>query len=263
LLDTPITEVEGLLGQDRIALGTQNLSSTAKVWKALARDEGLLDTLGLDANGKARVRSALGAQAQKESGSITGNRFLSHLPDLVVIGVIGSILLALLLAHYQRVGQSAKLVVAAAKPIAPFHVIDATDLEVRHAADLAAAKQATSLYIGRYPTAQVLAGAGLDSAKLSSGKRLTRELNGLRIFAVKIRSTALLAGVPPPFKLDLFLSPHTLEDRGWSRPFGVYVLDVKPEGDSLAAVVATTGEASTTLLSALLAGDLVAVGPIQ
>jgi hypothetical protein len=264
VLDTPIARVAGLSDQDRIALENRNLLSTGMLWKALARNEGLIATLGLDPIATTRVRAALSAQAKRESEAMTRNLFVDHLADLIILGLIGAVIAVFVFAEHRRVVIASTPFVVAAKPIDPFHVIDATDLEVHQSAAGDAAKQAAaSLYIGRYPMAHVPVGERLDAAKVSSGMRLTHELNGLRIFAVKIRSTSLLTGVPTPFKLDLFLSPHSLDDRGRSQPFAVYVLDLKPEGDSLNAVVASTDDNSMTLLSAQLAGDLVALGPVQ
>ena len=103
----------------------------------------------------------------------------------------------------------------------------------------------------------------LGAAQLSSGRRLAQELDGLRIFSVRLRPTALLAGVRPPVQLNLFLAPHNLNDRASSREYTVYLLDVKPQGDSVVAVIAAGTDISTSLLSTQLAGDLVAVGPVQ
>lgn len=253
--DTPISRVEGLLPADRAALADKQLSSTQKIWTALANNQGLIDTLGLPDDAKTRVRGALAAQARKESRSITRNRLANHLPDLIVAAFLGVVIIAM--AYVDRRPQQ---VVIAAKAIAPFHVINATDIEVRHALDPAAEKLATSKYVGRYSKTQVSIGESMESVSLSSGMRLTNELNGLRIFAVKIRPAPALTGVPNPFKLDLFLSPHLTDDRGRARLMTVYVLDSRSDGDGLSAVMAATEDDSTTLLSALSAGDLVAAG---
>jgi hypothetical protein len=263
LFDQPLSEIENFPAAGRAALGRLNLTSTARVWAALSQDDQLVTNLGLGAVDTAELQSALAAQARRESRSITSNLIARHLADFLVVLAIFALGLTFYLVHRHSTKPPDKMVVSAAKPIAPFHVIGATDLDVRPAADPKAVKDAASAYIGRYPTAEMLAGDKLNAAQLSSGRRLAQELDGLRIFSVKLRPTALLAGVRPPVQLNLFLSPHNLNDRAWSREFTVYLLDVKPQGDSMAAVIAAGTDISTNLISTQLAGDLIAVGPIQ
>ena len=263
MFDRPLSRIEDFPAAGRAALESRNLTSTAKVWVALSQNDQLIASLYLGAIDAAELQSALAVQAKRESRSITNNLIVRHLADLLAVVAILCLGLTFYLMHRHSPKPPDRIAVTAAKPMAPFHVISATDLDVRQAANPKAAKDAASRYIGRYPTAEVLAGDRLDAAQLSSGRRLAQELNGLRIFSVKLRPSALLAGVRPPVQVDLFLSPHNLNDRGQSRGFTVYLLDVKPEGDSVAAVIAAGADISTSLLSAPLAGDLVAVGPIQ
>lgn len=255
MLDTPISRIDGLLDADRTVLANRQLSSTVKIWKALKDQESLLDTLGLSDDAKIRIRAALAAQAKKESASITRNRFVAHLPDLLVLAFF-SLVISAAVFRDRRPQQA----VIAAKAIAPFRVINATDIQVRNATDPAAEKQAAGKYVGRYAKTQVSVGERMETANLSSGMPLTNELDGLRVFAVKIRPAPILTGVPHPLKLDLFLSPRSTAERGRAHSITVYVLDSKSDGDNLWAVIAATEDDSTSLLSALSAGDLVAVG---
>jgi len=106
----------------------------------------------------------------------------------------------------------------------------------------------------------VASGEILDSAKLSSGPRLADELNGLRIFTVRIRPTSVLSGVKPLIKLDLFFSPHSREDQGKAQLFSVYVLDFRSDGDNVSVVAAAAEDDVKKLLSVISEGDLIAVG---
>jgi hypothetical protein len=263
LFNQPLSEIEDFPAAGRAALERLNLTSMARVWAALSQDDQLITNLRLGAIDTAELQSALAAEATRESRSITSNLFVRHLADFLVALAIVALGLTFYLVHRHSSKLPDKMVVSAAKPIAPFQVIVATDLDVRPAGDPKSVKDAASAYIGRYPIAEVLAGDKLNAAQLSSGRRLAQELDGLRIFSVTLRPTALLAGVRPPIQLNLFLSPHNLNDRAWSREFTVYLLDVKPQGDSMAAVIAAGTDISASLLSTQLAGDLVAVGPIR
>jgi hypothetical protein len=117
------------------------------------------------------------------------------------------------------------------------------------------------LFVGRYSPIQIRAGEVIDFPTLSSGMRLAHELDGRQIFTLNIRRTSIVTGMRPPFHLDLLLSPRSTEERGKAQLFGVYVLDFKPDADSLSVVVAATKDDSVTLLSVPSAGDLIAVGP--
>ena len=264
MLDTQISKVPGLEDGDRTVLIGHELPSTQAIWKALAAQQDLISTLGLNAAAVTRVRAALAAQGKKEAAAITRNWLVAHLADVLVLGVTVAVVLGLGLVHHRRAVREARPLMVAARPIAPFHVIDASDLKARHALSDATLKQAEGQYIGRYPTVEVGADERLDLAPLSSGGRLRRELNGLHIFTIKIRATALLAGMRPPYQLDLFLPPRSPDERAKAQMVAVYVLDLKPEADSLAAaVVAASADDSTTLLSSPATGGLIAVGPVR
>jgi hypothetical protein len=259
LPSTPTTRISGLMPEDRTALAARDLSSSTQIWESLAGNPELIDALVLaGATARTRVKKALAAQAKRESESITKNRFVAHLPDFILL-----ILAAVVAAAVILVDRSPQVVVVAVQPLAPFHVIDATDLQVRYAFGDSEAKRELSVFVGRYPLTQLRAGEVIDCAKLSSGIRLAHELDGRRIFTLKIRRTSIVSGIRPPFRLDLFLSPRSAEERGKAQRFAVYLLDSKPDEDSLSVVVAATKDDSATLLSVRSAGDLIAVGPIQ
>ncbi|GEM_PF-5108422 len=251
--------IKGLTPEDHAILIGRALSNSQKIWKALEQNPGLVNSLGLpDDAAKDRVRRALGARAKKESESIMGNRFIDHIPDLLFVALVTVIVAAII-----RVDRRHKPVVVALKPIAPFHVIDATDVKVRYAADSVTARREQDSVLGRYSTQQIRSGAVVKAAKLSSGVSLGNELDGLDIFTLRVRPTSILAGRQPPFRLGVFLSPSSTENRGKAQLFSVYLLDSRPEGDNLSVVIAATKDDAATLLSVRSAGDLIAVGPVR
>lgn len=240
---------------DRTALTNHHLPSTAEIWKGLAADAGLIDSLGLPNAAKTRMLGALSAEAKRQSRSITKGKISSHMPDLI----LGIALVTLIVAAV-FINRSPE--VLAEKPLLPFHVVNAKDVEVRSAPDNAKTNAALAKYIGRYPSAEVASGEALDSSKLNSGPALRDELNGLRIFTVKLRPTSVLSGVKPPIKLDLFFSPHAREDQGKAQLFRVYILDFRSDGDNSSVVVAAAEDDAKKLLSVISQGDLIAVGPV-
>jgi len=250
-----VAKIEGLEAADRTTLTDHHLPSTEEIWKGLAENAGLIDSFGLPAADKTRMLRALGAEAKRQSESITKGKIAVHTPDLIVgIAVVALIVGAMLTNRNPQV--------VATKPLPPFHVVNAKDVEVRFATDEANAKAALAEYVGRYPTAQVASGEVLDSARVSSGPRLAEELSGLRIFTVKIRPTSVLSGVKPPIKLDLFFSPHSREDQGKAQLFSVYVLDFRSDGDNSSVVAAAAEDDAKRLLSVISQGDLIAIGPL-
>ncbi len=254
---TPLGKIQGLLPGDRTALGNHGFSSAEQIWEGLANNSGLVDSLGLpDAAAKARVIAALAALAKQESESLTRNKIRAHVPDLIALMLVG-----LVAGAVKFVDRNPRVV--AVKPLAPFHVIDAGDVAVLDTADDAKTKQTLNAFVGRYPVEQIALGEIPDSAKLSSGMRMSTELNGLHIFSVKIRPTSILTGVKPPVKLGLYLSTRAKEDEGNAQLFDVYVLDFKPDGDSFSLVVAARDGDSRKLLSELSSADVVAVGPVR
>ena len=260
MFDQSLCKIKGFPAPGRAALEGKNLGSTASVWAALSQDDQLIANLGLPVPETEALRSALATQANKESRSITTNFLVRHLADMLVLAAIAALGLTFYLVHWVSPD---KILVSAAKPIEPYQVILATDLAAPPGTDPKAVTEATSEYIGRYPSTQIFAGDKLNAAQLSSGRRLAKELDGLRIFSVKLRPTALLDGVKPPVQLNLFLSPHNLNDKASSQEFPVYLLDVRSRPDGVVAVVAARTDISSSLLSTQLAGDLVVVSSVQ
>jgi hypothetical protein len=173
------------------------------------------------------------------------------------------VLVTVIVAAIIWVDRQPKPVVVAVNPIAPFHIIDAIDVNVRNAANTTIARREQASVLGRYSTQQIPKGAALEATKLSSGMSLGNELDGLDIFTLRIRPTSILAGRQPPFRLGIFLSPSSTENRGKAQLFSVYLLDSRPEGDNLSVVIAATKDDSATLLSVRSAGDLIALAPVQ
>jgi hypothetical protein len=155
--------------------------------------------------------------------------------DLVLMAAVGFIFWALW-RDYCLPPQPKETVVAKAG-IAPFHVIQATDLSLSDKdRDVPADKAAP--FLGHYAFGYLSAGKSLDPNQLSQGAALTSaEMANRSVVRLTVQSTPLFAGMKPPFVAALMGAPA---DRGTTAllEHDVIVLDLQPAGDSMAAVVA-------------------------
>jgi hypothetical protein len=251
-------KLDGLSDVDRAALRSKNIDSAEQFWSAMSNDPDLISGLGLpDVDAQKRVTTTLARLAQSESKAITSSWFAGHIPDFVVLAIFLSIMAAIVL-----VDRSPEVVIAR-NNVGPFHVITRADVEIRNARDNTAAEAVVNRVIGRYATQEIAKGGKVDPSKLSAGTRLSNELDGLRVFTLKLQPTSVLAGIKPPAKVGIILSPRTKEDDKKAPIHQVYVLDIRSASDGIWVVVAGT-EAETQELSAdLSAGQLIAVGPSE
>jgi hypothetical protein len=253
-----IDKVKALSESDRSALKSKDIDCAEQFWSAMADDPGLIGNLGLpDIDAQKRVTKTLAGLAKSESKTITSSWFASHIPDFVALVTV-----LLIIAAIVFVDRSPQSVIAK-NDLGPFHVITRSDIEVRNARDITAAETAINDIVGRYATEQIAKGAKVDASKLSAGAHLSKELDGLRVLTLKLQSTSVLAGIKPPVKLGIILSPRTREDDKKAPIHQIYVLDFHSAPDGIWVVVAGT-EAETQELSADLSlGQLIAVGPAQ
>jgi hypothetical protein len=238
----PIDKIRGLCIADRTALRSKQINSAQEFWKAMANDPRLLDGLGLpDEAARKRVATSLAALAKKQSESVTKGWFAIHTPALAVVAAV-----LLLVAAVVFRDRSPELV--AREGFGAFHVITASDVEGGSAGTQA--QKALSKVIGRYATQPTAKGASIDPSKLSPGPPLSRELDGLRIFSIKLQATPLLENIRPPTKLAIILA-HVKDNESSVVIHDVYVLDLHLVPDGVWAVVAAT-DCETEQISSLL-----------
>lgn len=253
-----IDKVKALSESDRSALKSKDIDCAEQLWSAMADDPGLIGNLGLpDIDAQKRVTKTLASLAKTESKTITSSWFASHIPDFIVLAMC-----LLIIAAIVFVDRSPQVLIAR-NDVGPFHVITTSDVEIRNGRDDTASEAVINGVVGRYATEEIAKGAKVDASKLSAGTRLSNELDGLRVFALKLQPTSVLAGIKPPYKLGIILSPRTKEDDKKATVHQIYVLDCRSAPDGIWVVVAGT-EAETQELSADLSlGQLIAVGPAQ
>ena len=257
-MGTSIDKIEGLCAPDRATLMSKQISCAEQFWTAISDNPGLIDALSLpDLAAKKRVATAFAALAEQQARSETKNWFVIHIPDLLIVVILS--LFAVAVMFVDRAPQ----VVTARAGLAPFHVIAGTDVEVLNAADAAHATNALSEVTGRYATEQIAKGAVIEASKLSSGTRLSNELDGLRIFNVKLQPTSILENIKPPAKLGVILSPRAKDDANKVLIHEVYILEFHSVPDGVSAVVAGTDNEIQQLSTLLSLGQLIAVGPVQ
>jgi len=217
----------------------------------------LVDNLGLpDTQAKVRMAKVLATIAKKRSNQLTQSVFVAHAPDLALI-----VLVVLILSAVIFVDRTPR-VVTAETAIAAFQIIKPSELKVPHA-DSPEGKKLLGEIVGRYPSEQIPQGASIDLSKLSRGARLSRELDGMQIFSIKVQPTSLLNNVIPPIKLGVFFSPSAKNDQGDLHVFTVYLLDVHSLPDAVSCVVAAPVAEAQQLLSSSLQGQFIAIEPSQ
>lgn len=265
-MGTSIDKIQGLSDVDRKTLRSENINCAEQFWAKISDNPRLIDTLSLpDLAAKQRVAIAFAGLAKKQSESDTKPSLVIHLPDLLIVVVLS--LLAVALTFVDRappqVVRAPAQVVTARDGLAPFHIIAQSDVEVRNAADEVRARSALNEVTGRYATEQIVKGAVIDPSKLSTGARLSNELDGLRIFNVKLQPTSILANINPPIKLGVILSPRAKDDANKVWVHEVYLLDFHILPDGVSAVVAATDNETQQLSTSLSLGQLIAVGPVH
>lgn len=265
ILNHPLKKIESLTDQDRAALKAVHIEYAEDFLEKMHENTALIDSLiSLDDNAKKRVLEAILQFVGKRSVSITEN-LVNHIPD-------GIVLLALILFGYSlffldrhpaKPEMSKQVVVTAPKGLMPFHVISRSDVEIRDSTKTASALTSVEDVLGRYTTEHIAEGTVIVQFKLSSGPRLSNELDGLRVFNVKLQASPVLVNLNPPVKVGIIPSPRVKDARSEPKIYEVYILEMHPQPDGVSAVVATTAADSSKLASFLSRADLIAVGPVH
>jgi hypothetical protein len=156
--------------------------------------------------------------------------------------------------HVAKAPEAPDVVVKRPDGLAPYHVIAPADV----ALNKPSAKQASILgdVSGRYSSVYVAVDKALEKEKLSKGPRLSTELNERVIVRVKTQASNVFSGMAPPYRAALIVAPH---DRGTSALFlnDVYVLDLQPDGDGLAAVLALSSSDEPTFAAFMASSDFI------
>jgi hypothetical protein len=199
-------------------------------------------------------------------------RLLGRRSDFLTGGLLGKIWLDLLLvvmlflvvdALWRDANIHPLQPALVAKPggILPFHVIQPGDLRLDGQDDTSPPPDRAAALAGRYAFTFVRAGAVVDPKQLSSGERLTDELNARALMQLRVRQTSLFTGMNPPFAASLAGSPT---ERGTTVLLekDLLVLDLQKDSDSMAAIVAVPSADEATLAGLLARNDLLLVaGP--
>jgi hypothetical protein len=262
----PLTTVAGLTDADRRALAAHGIGTPAQFFAKMADDRALLDSLGLaDRQARRRVVEAMAAQAKLTARSLMGRAVVDHLPDaMVAVAVLLAVYgLAFIDRGPPRAPTSRQVVVTAPGGLPAFHVITGRDVEVRATAKGAGPVDSVQAVLGRYVFQPLAVDSVLDSTKLSAGPRLSTELDGRRIFTVKLQPSALLANLRPPVKVGLTAAPRDKDVAASAVTVDAYMLEVRSLADGVSAMVATTEADFRSLAPLLGRADLIAVGPIR
>jgi hypothetical protein len=143
----------------------------------------------------------------------------------------------------------------------PFHVIAPSDLLLSCQSRNPPSQEIAGTIVGRYSTEYLKACAPIDATKLSSGPRLSTELNGRIVVRLKVQPTTVFTGMPPPYKAALMVSSR---ERGTATLFlnDIMVLDLQKDADGTSAVLAILASDESTLAAFIARSDLFLVaGP--
>lgn len=265
-MGTLVDNIEGLTPADKAILKAHRINSAEEFWAAMASNPMFVAMLNLpDGTATRRVLHKLARVAKKQAQAITKNWFVIHIADLVITAVIvSSIVYVTWVQEVRCFFRRAELfvngpryVVAAPTGLAPFQIINASDVELSDGTTPGVPQD----LIGRYPNKEIPHGAVIDTSKLSSGIRLS-SLEGFRVLSVKVQPTEVLAGVRPPAKISILLSPR-VKDQHAPLIFNAYVLDFRSQTDGMLAVVAVPEDNFQKLAPILPQSELVAIGPVR
>lgn len=195
-------------------------------------------------------------QLVRRSDFLTGGLLGKFWLDLLLLVMLFLVVAALWRDAHIRPPQPALV----AKPggILPFHVIQPGDLRLDGQENTRPPSDRAAALAGRYSFTFVCAGAVVDPKQLSSGERLTNELDARVLMQLRVRQTSLFAGVNPPFAASLAGSPT---ERGTTVLLekDLFVLDLQKDGGAMAAIVAVPAADEPTLAGFLARSDLLLV----
>jgi hypothetical protein len=140
----------------------------------------------------------------------------------------------------------------------PFHVIELADLRLTCQSEALPLVERATQIIGHYSFNYLGGCAAIDPKRLSSGARLTNELDTLVLVRIKVQPTTLFSGMQPPFRAALMCSPRERDTTALLFN-DLMVLDLEKNGDQLSIVVAIPSDEEPTLASFIARSDLLLV----
>src|ERR1051326_1444689 len=223
---TSLDKIKGLTYDDKETLQKAYISSVEELWAKIPRIGTLFKPA--DAN---RVMIECAKYAMRRSRFVTGGFLANHFLDFVILVALGLLVGAFGAFHHAPAVKSQKIIPA-------FHVINSDDImQFGQGAD----RDSLNQILGRYSADAIPAEAVIDPSKLSRGRRLSNQLDGLRILNVTLQPTPLLSGSVPPVRLDL-VGAGTKPD-SCCPVCAVWLLDYRLQPDGLWAVIATSENA--------------------
>jgi hypothetical protein len=142
--------------------------------------------------------------------------------------------------------------------IAPFHVIADGDFRLSCKNNDSPSPEFARTITGHYSSEYLKPCDPIDPKKLSSGPRLSTEINGRILVRLKVQATAIFNGMRPPFRAALMVSPR---ERATTALLlnDLMVLDLQKDGDGLSAIVAIAPADELALASYVARSDLLLV----
>lgn len=225
------------------ALAVHDVHNTRQLTARVLQDQDFLNQF--DPNAARRMRAVVSKVVVERSSVFVEGRFRKHLIDALVL--IALCLVAKALWRDFRV-PSSHAVVGRSGGLEPFHVIVPSDLRLDCHSNNSPSPAATEKIVGRYSPKYLKMCAEIDPKMLSSGTRLSSEVNARMIVRLKVQPTIVFNDMHPPFKAALMISPS---ERATTALLlnDVIVLDLQKDGADSAAVVAVLSADESTLAS--------------
>jgi hypothetical protein len=232
-----------LTHSDRQALAAHDVHNTGQLTARVLQDEDFLNQFDPTAAG--RMRAAVSNVVVERSRVFAEGRFRKHLIDALVLTSLCLVARALWRDFHVP---SSQAVVGRSGGLEPFHVIVSSDLRLNCDSNNSPSPSATEKIVGRYSPKYLKTCAHIDPKMLSSGPRLSSEVNARIVVRLKVQPTIIFTDMHPPFKAALMISPS---ERATTALLlnDVIVLDLQKDGVDLAAVVAVPSSDGSTLAS--------------
>jgi len=187
------------------------------------------------------------------------NWLLVAWPTLAVLIVVGFSGWAI----YRDISYTPKVTagvrIAESEGLQPFHPITKSDIRMDTVPSDSSSLHSITDAIGRYTTKYLPANSVLGEKQLSIGRLAPATLRGRIVIRLKVVSTNVFNGIPPPFKAGLTASPH---ERGAAALLldDVLVLDLQNDGEGMSAVLAVSAADQSALASFAARSDFYLVG---
>jgi hypothetical protein len=235
--------MNSLTHADWQALAAHHVHNVRQLTARVLKDQDFLNQFAPDTAG--RMRTAVSNVIVERSRVFTEGRFRKHLIDALVLIALGLIATALWRDFHVP---SSQAVVGRSGGLEPFHVIVSSDLRLNCDSNDSPSPAAMEKIVGRYSPKYLKTCAHIDPKMLSSGPRLSSEVNARIVVRLKVQPTIVFTNMHPPFKAALMISPS---ERATTALLlnDVIVLDLQKDGADLAAVVAVPSSDESTLAS--------------